>query len=129
MSNVEQNIDRWSLDGRRKAAHVAVDWAKGLEGELLARVDAELTSAGLPTLTLMRDRYAYAGPLFFLPVDLTPEDRAAIVELISSLNIKNPNIVDMEWQLKDRSLLDVYTGYFKGRQRGGGDVVTLRRAG
>lgn len=105
-----------------------LDWSKGLEGEALARVDAALTNAALPTLTQMRARYAHAGPLFAIPVQLSPEERTAIIQLISELALRHTNVLDLEWNPEDPCLLDVYTGYTEGRS-GGGDVVTLRRAG
>src|SRR4051794_21859867 len=72
--NLEQSIDRWSGNGLRGATRDALDWSKDLEGTALAGVDAALANAALPTLTQMRARYAYAGPLFRIPVELAPED-------------------------------------------------------
>ena len=47
--------NRSSLAGIRMAARDAVEWSKDLAGEQLAKLDAELASQGLPTLTAMRN--------------------------------------------------------------------------
>jgi hypothetical protein len=45
-----------SLRGLREAARDMVEMCVDLEGEQLAALDARLARAGLPTLSLMRDR-------------------------------------------------------------------------
>ena len=48
-------IERAPLAGIRMAAGDMVEWCRDLKGESLARLEAELSSAGLPTLSAMRD--------------------------------------------------------------------------
>ena len=69
------------------------------------------------------------GALFRKSAEVSDADRAAIDAALAGLPLKFPTVLDMEWNPDDRSLLDVYTGYIDLPRCGGGEVVTLRRAG
>jgi hypothetical protein len=69
------------------------------------------------------------GTMFRKCAEVSDADRAAIDAILSGLSLKFPKFLDMEWNPQDRSLLDVYTGYIDLPRCGGGEVVTLRRAG
>ena len=56
--------ERASLAGIRMAASDMVEWCRDLKGDQLASLDSELSSAGLPTLSAMRDAsYRKAVPI------------------------------------------------------------------
>lgn len=69
------------------------------------------------------------GTMFRNSAVVSDADRAAIDAILSSLPLKFPTFLDMEWNPEDRSLLDVYTGYMDLPRCGGSEVITLRRAG